>query len=76
MIPQKPSEPSLSLRDYPLRLGRKLGRTLYLETGQGERDDDVVFGLVDTPELGQEIMQAVNAYYGHTPLNSGPEKGE
>jgi len=65
MTPQSLSEPSLSLRDYPLRLGRKLGRTLYVGIGGDVRDDDVVIGMVDTPELAQEIMKAVNAYYGH-----------
>jgi hypothetical protein len=48
-----------------------LGRTLYLGTGQDERDDDVVVGMVDTPELAQEIMEAVNAYFGHTRPRTG-----
>jgi len=35
------------------RVGRKLGRTLYR--------DDVFVGMVDTPEIAAEIVQAMNA---------------
>jgi hypothetical protein len=63
--PYEPAEGLLSLRDHPLRLGRKLGRTLYLGTGGDFWHKDTCIGLVDTPELAQEIMRAVNAYYGH-----------
>lgn len=62
---QKPSEPSPSFRYYPMRVGRKLGRTLYLGTGGDEQDDDIVIGMVDTPELAREIADAVNYHYGH-----------
>jgi hypothetical protein len=34
------------------RQGRKVGRTLYV--------DDVLVGLVDTPELAREIVEAMN----------------
>jgi hypothetical protein len=48
-----------------MRLGRKLGRTLYLGNGHGAWECDTLAGIVDTPELAREIMEAVNAYYGH-----------
>jgi hypothetical protein len=35
------------------RVGRSLGRTLYL--------DDKVIGMVDTPELAARIVEAMNA---------------
>lgn len=49
-----------------MRLGRKLGRTLYLANGEGDWERDLIIGMVDTPEIAQEIMEAVNHYYGHT----------
>lgn len=54
----------ISLQDFPIRLGTKLGRTLYARTGEG-KDSDVYLGTVDTPGLAREIMEAVNTHYGH-----------
>jgi hypothetical protein len=61
-----PAEGPVSLRDYPMRVGTKLKRTLYAATGRGRgKECDTVLGMVDTPDLAREIMEAVNAYYGH-----------
>lgn len=63
--PYEPAEGPLSLREHPMRLGRKLRRTLYVQTGEGDFARDTVIGIVDTPELAAEIMKAVNTYYRH-----------
>lgn len=54
----------ISFKDHPMRVGTKLQRTMYLQTGQG-KESDVFAGVADTPELAAEIMKAVNVYYGH-----------
>lgn len=43
-----------------LRQGRKVGRTLYELAGAEPSDDDVLVGVVDTPELAALIVAAVN----------------
>lgn len=63
--PYQPVEGPQSLRDAPMRLGRKLGRTLYIASGEGNWERDTVIGMVDSHELALEIMEAVNHYYGH-----------
>lgn len=63
MIPIPKDESSL--RRFPLRVGRHLGRTLYFRNGGDDWRKDTEIGMVDTPELGQAIVRAVNAYYGH-----------
>lgn len=46
----------------PWRTGRKLGRTLYQRTyTDGPSDDDKFLGIVDTSELAQHVVAAVNA---------------
>jgi hypothetical protein len=48
--------------DQPLRLrtGRKVERTLYIQVGDQPSDDDRLIGMVDTPELAETIVRAVN----------------
>jgi hypothetical protein len=43
-----------------LRTGRTLGRTLYLVTPGDDRLADVCIGIVDTRELAEWIVAAVN----------------
>jgi hypothetical protein len=43
------------------RVGRHLGRTLYLQDGPVPSDSDQVIGFMDTPELGRQVCDAVNA---------------
>ncbi len=64
--PYRPLDGPLSFSRYPMRVGTKLGRTLYLKTGEGEKAKDTFAGVVDSVELAQEIMKAVNHYYGHS----------
>lgn len=42
----------------PFRTGRHLGRTVYRIDGDGV---DTLIGLMDTPELGAEVVEALNA---------------
>lgn len=49
----------------PWRVGRKLGRTLYI--------GDECIGMVDTPELATSIVAAMNA---RQDLNIGIERDE
>lgn len=42
------------------RTGRKVGRTIYLQVGPEPSDDDVLIGVMDTPELAALAVQAVN----------------
>lgn len=51
------------------RVGRSLGRTIFVQTGDqpakaNVEDGDVVIGMMDTPELAQLVVDAVNAYQG------------
>ena len=55
------------LYKMPMRVGRKLGRTLYFVTGDGP-DKDLCIGIVDTPEIAAAICEAVNAYPDEPPL--------
>jgi len=41
------------------RPGRKTGRTLYIH--QDDADDGRLVGMVDTPELAEEICEAMNS---------------
>ena len=42
------------------RVGRKVGRTLY--------DGDTLIGVMDTPELAERVVEAVNVY--ESPVNA------
>jgi len=46
-----------------LRQGRRVGRTLYEQTGPEPSEDDPIIGLVDNPELAATIVAAVNALH-------------
>lgn len=59
------SSDEVSFVDHPMRVGSKVGRTIYVRTGK-DKASDVLVGMVDTPELAAEIAKAVNRYYGHT----------
>lgn len=45
-------------RDYPWRVGRKVGRTIYIVYGPGE---EALIGTMDSRALAQEAVQAHNA---------------
>lgn len=42
------------------RVGRSLGRTVYRAVGDEDSKDDVLLGLMDTRELGQMVVDALN----------------
>ncbi len=44
-----------------LRTGRRVGQTLYLQTGPEPADTDLLIGLLDTPDLAALVVAAVNA---------------
>jgi hypothetical protein len=48
-----------------MRPGRTVGRTLYSMVGDRPSDDDVLVGMVDTPELAEFICHAVNQATSH-----------
>jgi hypothetical protein len=48
------------------RVGRTLGRTLYIQGGEEPSKDDRCVGLLDTRELAEQVVAAVN----------GPDAGE
>jgi hypothetical protein len=43
------------------RVGRKVGRTIYVQFGIEPSDDDVLIGVMDTPWLAAEAINAHNA---------------
>ena len=45
----------------PWRVGRKVGRTVYAQVGDGPNDDDCLIGVFDTRELAAEAVRAHNA---------------
>jgi hypothetical protein len=50
------------------RVGRKVGRTIYIHDGNGEGE---LIGLMDTPELAQLVVDAVNARLEAEPGGEG-----
>jgi predicted urease superfamily metal-dependent hydrolase len=43
------------------RVGRKVGRTVYVQAGVEPTDRDRLVGLMDTAELARRVVDAVNA---------------
>jgi hypothetical protein len=43
------------------RVGRSVGRTVYRQAGPEASKDDVLIGVMDTPELAKQVVDAVNA---------------
>lgn len=46
--------------DLPWRTGRKQGRTLYADDGVNT-DPELAFGMVDSPEIAEHIVELHNA---------------
>ena len=42
------------------RVGRKVGRTIYIQRGAEPSDDDPLIGVMDTPDLAREAVDAFN----------------
>lgn len=45
----------------PWRVGRRVGRTIYRQIRPEPSDDDVLIGVMDTPELAREVVDARNS---------------
>jgi hypothetical protein len=58
---QATDDPMAAPNWLPWRTGRKVGRTLYAQIGNVPSDDDVLIGVMDTPELADEAAKAHNA---------------
>ncbi len=68
-----PMKPSWS--HYPWRVGRKAGRTIYAMKGNRPSDDDVLIGMLDTPELAKAAVEAHNHWKPAWPIQH-PEGSE
>lgn len=42
------------------RVGRKVGRTIYLMGGDEPSDNDTLIGVMDDPDLAAEVVRCVN----------------
>lgn len=42
------------------RVGRKVGRTVYVQLGEEPSDRDILIGLMDTPEIAALAVRGVN----------------
>jgi hypothetical protein len=49
-----------SANNYPWRVGRKLGRTIYVQPGDEPSDDDEFLGLMESEEIAAQVVDAVN----------------
>ena len=55
------------------RTGRHVGRTVYARLGAEASDDDVLIGLMDSPDLAAEACEAHNrGLEVVAPANPGP----
>ena len=43
------------------RVGRQIGRTIYLQEGDDPCTCDTLIGVMDTPDLAALVVKAVNA---------------
>lgn len=49
-------------RDFPWRIGRRVGRTVYYDDGSpNPNDGSKLIGVMDTPELAVEAVAGHNA---------------
>jgi hypothetical protein len=56
------------------RTGRKVGRTIYRQFYDEPSDKDQLIGVMDTPELAQEVVESVNGMRAIEELaNTGTE---
>jgi len=56
------------------RVGRKVGRTIYVQAGDEPSDNDQLIGVMDSPELAQAAVNAVNlseAFFGVSDADEG-----
>lgn len=53
-------------QDFPWRVGRSVGRTVYAVTGPAASKADVLIGVMDTPFLAEEAVDCHNRRLGWT----------
>jgi hypothetical protein len=58
---ERPANPALR---RPMRTGRTLGRTLYIQASGSDRNADRCIGLVDTRQIAEAIVRSVNQANG------------
>lgn len=51
-----------------LRVGRKVGRTIYVQTGPEPADTDTLIGVMDTREWAAALVEAYNAQADPAPV--------
>lgn len=54
-------------QDFPWRVGRSVGRTIYAATGPEATKTDVLIGIMDTRDLATEAVEAHNRNLGTLP---------
>lgn len=53
----------------PWRTGRKVGRTIYIRLGREASDDDVLIGVMDSPEIASDVCLAHNHLLAERAIN-------
>lgn len=53
---------ALTRTGWPWRAGRRVGRTIYVQTGDEPSDRDLLIGVLDSAELAQLVVDLVNAH--------------
>jgi hypothetical protein len=53
-------------QDFPWRVGRSVGRTIYAVRGPAATKEDVLIGVMDTPHLAREAVDCHNQRIGWT----------
>lgn len=53
----------MTVSRFPWRVGRKVGRTIYRQTGPDPSDADELIGVMDTPALAYEVVRTRNAFW-------------
>lgn len=56
----KSHEDAIATPDGRWRVGRHLGRTVYLQIGDQPSDQDLLLGMMDTAEVAHTVIEAVN----------------
>jgi hypothetical protein len=53
------------------RVGRKVGRTVYVQLGEEPSDRDILIGLMDTPEIAELAVRGVNTLLSEMEPSTG-----
>jgi len=61
-------------QDFPWRVGRSVGRTIYAVTGPEATKTDVLVGMMDTRALAAKAVAAHNLLLGKAKAHLTPEE--